>query len=635
MYGINGFVIKRDKSKNPVEMLHTMNERIFHRGADSEGTFTKELESSIVGMGMRRLTIIDLSSASQIIFNDDKSKVIVYNGEIYNSRDIRKELEQQHHLCFSTQSDGEVLLKGYSVWGEKILSKLNGVFILSIYDDNKKEIFIARDRLGEKPLYYTFEDDAFVWASELKSISTLLPKKGEISQEALNIYFSLSYIPAPYTIYKDVKKLSAGHYMRVNVETLHSSIVRYWDIPVGTNPNPIKTYAQAKQKLRELLFDAIEKRITDVPFGTFLSGGVDSGIVSAIAAKISGQSIKTFSVGFKNKRYDESERAMIVAKHINSEHHEFILDYDEILGDVDSIILNYDEPYADASCIPTYFISKQASEKVKMVLSGDGGDEVFGGYNKYLFIRYRKMFNRYLPAFVRKLLISEFFSQQFLGKGDTRSFSAKFKKLLTSIDSDVINSHLNIISLGFKNRELSQLLSKQPLSSNELLLDNIDMNVLSKLTDDLKLVRYLDKETSLEGDMLVKTDRACILASLICRSPLLDYRLMEFSYTIPDEYLLYKSNKKRILKDTFADLLPDNYFNAPKLGFEIPVGEWFRTSLKTDLYETLSAKNMECCNFLNVQYIGQLVDEHITGKFDHATKLWIVYCFQKWYDKYM
>jgi asparagine synthase (glutamine-hydrolysing) len=470
----------------------------------------------------------------------------------------------------------------------------------------------------------------------LKSITALRPKKREISREALNIYFSLSYIPAPYTIYKDVKKLPAGHYMRINAETLHSNIVRYWDISVSTTAHPVKTYTQAKQELRELLFDAVEKRmISDVPFGTFLSGGVDSGIVSAIAAKVSKLPVNTFSVGYKNKRYDESERARIVAKHIHSVHHEYILDYEEVLGHVDRIILNYDEPYADSSCIPTWFISKQASEKIKMVLSGDGGDEVFGGYNKYLSIRYRKMFNAYIPVFVRKWLTSESFSKQFLSKGDTRSFSAKLRKLLTAVDADTINSHLNIISLGFTKSELSQLLSEQPLSSNELLLDDIDKTVLSKLTDDLKLVRYLDKEISLEGDMLVKTDRACMLASIECRSPLLDYRLMEFSYTIPDEYLLQKSNKKRILKDTFADLLPEDFFNAPKSGFEIPIGEWFRTSLRANLQETLSVQNLHKHNLFNTDFVQKLITEHLSGKADYATKLWGLYCFQKWYVKNM
>jgi len=557
---------------------------------------------------------------------------VVFNGKIYNFQEIKKELEKEHQIQFSSQSDTEILFKSYQVWGEKILTKFDGTFALSIYDDTKNELFIARDRLGEKAVYYSFDENAFAWGSKLKTITELLPKKREISREALNIYLSLSYIPAPYTIYKEVKKLPAGHFMRVNVETLQSNIIRYWDVPVNTISG--KTYAQAKQELREQLFNSVEKRMTaDAPFGAFLSGGVDSSIISAIAAKISKQSIKTFSVGYENKRYDESERARMVANHIGSEHHEYTLKSDEVLNDIDRVILNYDEPYADASAIPTYFISKKASEKVRMVLSGDGGDEVFGGYNKYLSIRYRKMFNRYFPGFIRNWLISESFSKQFLGKGDTRSFSAKLKKMLKAVDPDVVNSHLNIISLGFNRTELSQLLNEPPLPTNELLLKNIDKNKLSQLTDELKLVRYLDKEVSLEGDMLVKIDRTCSLASVDCRAPLLDYRLMEFSYILPDEYLLQKTNKKRILKDTFADLLPKDFFNAPKLGFEMPIGEWFRTGLRSKLQETLSVQNLNEHNLFNVAFVQQMIADHLDGKADYTSKLWVLFCFQKWYNK--
>ncbi len=556
---------------------------------------------------------------------------IVFNGKIYNFQEIKKELEQEHGIQFSSQSDTEILLKSYLAWGEKMPAKLNGTFAFSIYDETKNELFIARDRLGEKAVYYTFDDNSFVWGPELKTITGLLPEKRKISREALNIYFSLSYIPAPYTIYENVKKLQAGHFMRVNVETLQSSITRYWDI--STNVISGKTYTQAKQELRELLFNSVEQRMTDdIPFGAFLSGGVDSSIIAAIAAKISKKPVKTFSVGYENKRYDESERARIVAGHIGSEHHEYILSPEEVLSDIDRVILNYDEPYADASAIPTYFISKKAAEKAGMVLSGDGGDEVFGGYNKYLSIHYRKKFNRYLPAFVRNWLISESFSKRFLSKGDTRSFSAKLKKLLKAVDPDVVNSHLNIISLGFNQAELAQLLNEPILPVNELLLKNIDKNTLSQLTDELKLVRYLDKEVSLEGDMVVKTGRACSLARIDCRAPLLDYRLMEFSYTLPDEYLLQKTNKKRILKDTFADLLPKDFFNAPKLGFEMPAGEWFRTGLRSNLQETLSAENLNRHNLFNVDFVQQMITGHLDGKADYTSKLWVLFCFQKWYN---
>jgi asparagine synthase (glutamine-hydrolysing) len=613
-----------------------MNGRIYHRGPDDGGIFIKENGSSVIGMGMRRLSIIDVSGGAQPMLTEDKSLAIVFNGEIFNFHEIKRLLEQEHGVNFSTQSDTEVILRGYSVWGTGILPKLNGMFAFAIYDEKKKEIFIARDRLGEKPLYYSFDESSFFWASELKSIAAACPEKKQIAEQALSVYFSLSYIPAPYTIYKNVFKLQAGHYMCVNVETLSSSTVRYWDVPAAGNVQPVKSYHQAKHEIRELLFDATERRmIADVPLGTFLSGGVDSSIVSAIMSKISNQPIKTFSIGYANKRYDESERARIVARHIGSEHHEFVLDYDEIMGDIDRIVLNYDEPYADASCIPTYFVSKCASSEVTVALTGDGGDEVFGGYNKYLSIRYRQLFNRCLPALARRWVTSEAFRKKFLDKGDTRSFSAKLRKLLLAVNANPVEAHLNIISLGFSQNELDRLLTIAISSPHGLLLGSIDQDKLVSLPEGLKMARYLDKEISLEGDMLVKVDRASMLCSLECRSPYLDHRLMEYSYSIPDEYLLRKSNKKRILKDAFADMLPKNFFNAPKSGFEIPIGTWFRSSLKSDLCKTLSTDNLNRHGYLNVGMVQKLVEAHISGSADYAVKLWVIYCFQKWYNNYL
>ncbi|GHT23264.1 asparagine synthetase B [Bacteroidia bacterium] len=633
MCGINGYVAKQGHRIANENTLRSMNERIYHRGPDSEGVFVKDLGLSVVGMGMRRLSIIDIGGGAQPMFSDDKSLAIVFNGEIFNFHEIKHQLEQEHHIKFSTQSDTEVVLKGYGVWGIELLQKLNGMFAFSIFDEKKNEIFIARDRLGEKPLYYSLDESSFVWSSELKSIVAVCPEKKKISQNAFNLYFSLSYIPAPYSIYDNVFKLPAGHYLRLNINTFNLSISRYWDVPTDKESS-VKSYNQAKKELRNLLFDATEKRmIADVPLGTFLSGGVDSSIVSAIMAKISKQPIQTFSIGYRNKRYDESERARMVARHIGSEHHEYILNYDEILGDVDRIILNYDEPYADSSCLPTYFVSKCASTEVKVALTGDGGDEVFGGYNKYLSIRYRQLFNRYLPPFIQQWITSDSFREKYLVKGDTRSFASKLRKLLSAVEKNPVNAHLNIISLGFNQNEIAALFHNAPISTYDLLLANIDKNTLDSLHDELKLVRYLDKEISLEGDMLVKVDRASMLCSLECRSPYLDHRLMEFSYTVPDNFLLNGSNKKRILKDTFADMLPANFFNAPKSGFEIPIGEWFRTVLSNDLKKTLCADNLDKHNLLNVHFVQNLIQEHLSQKADHATKLWVLYCFQKWFHK--
>jgi asparagine synthase (glutamine-hydrolysing) len=633
MCGINGFITQRKDDFDAREMLNKMNDKIVHRGPDDKGVFVKETATSVIAMGMRRLSIIDIDGGAQPMFSEDRTVAIVFNGEIYNFHEIRKRLETQCAVQFATQSDTEVVLKSYLVWGENCLSQLNGMFSFSIYDERKNELFIARDRFGEKPLYYSCDRDTFVWASELKSLVELQPEKKIISREALNIYFSLTYIPAPYTIYHNVWKLKAGHYIRYNIATKSCSTTCYWDISTDKEKTT-DTYSQSKYKLRQLLFDATEKRmISDVPIGSFLSGGVDSSIVSAIMAQLSSRPIQTFSIGYENKRYDESSRARAVAKHIGSEHHEFILRYDDLFDDLENVILNYDEPFADASCLPTYFVSKCAASHIKVALTGDGGDEVFGGYNKYLAIRYRKLLNRYTPMFFRQWILSESFCKQFLVKGDTRSLAAKMRKFLLAVDANPVQAHLNIISLGFTPQEKELLLRATPLCTNNLLLANIHTQALEFFSDELKLVRYLDKEISLEGDMLAKVDRASMFCSLECRTPYLDHRLMDFSYTLPDEYLLQGSNKKRILKDAFADLLPHNFFNAPKLGFEIPVGEWLRTVLRTDVCETLSAKNILTTGYLNVSYIQQLITEHLSRKQDHASKLWVVYCFQKWYER--
>lgn len=633
MCGINGYITRQRRKSSHEEMLHLMNGCIYHRGPDDGGIFIKESPPSVIGMGMRRLSIIDLGGGAQPMFTEDKSLAIVFNGEIFNFHEIRRRLEQEHGVKFSTQSDTEVILRGYSVWGTGVLPKLNGMFAFAIYDEQKKEIFIARDRLGEKPLYYSLDETSFFWASELKSIVAVRPEKKQIAEQALSLYFSLSYIPAPYTIYQSVSKLQAGHYLRVNTETLSLSTVRYWDVPTAGSPQPAKSYSQARHEIRELLFDATARRmIADVPLGTFLSGGVDSSIVSAIMSKISSQPIKTFSVGYANRRYDESERARMVARHIGSEHHEFILSYDEIMGDIDRIVLNYDEPYADASCIPTYFVSKCASSEVKVALTGDGGDEVFGGYNKYLAIRYRQLLNRYLPAPARRWITSEAFRKKLLAKGDTRSLAAKLRKLLPAVDANPVEAHLNIISLGFTQNELDRLLTIAASSPHGLLLGNIDQGKLASLPEALKVARYLDKEISLEGDMLAKVDRASMLCSLECRSPYLDHRLMEYSYAIPDEYLLRRSNKKRILKDAFADMLPKNFFSAPKSGFEVPIGAWFRGSLKDDLRKTLSTDNLRRHSCLNADEVHRLMNAHVDGSADHTVALWVIYCFQKWHN---
>jgi asparagine synthase (glutamine-hydrolysing) len=628
MCGING-IIDTDGDNHLVEKIHQMNNCIIHRGPDDDGVY---MHNNQIALGMRRLSIIDLAHGKQPIYNHDRSIVITFNGEIYNYKDIKKELIAKGN-SFNTESDTEVVLKLYELYGEKSLDYLNGMFAFAIHDVKKGIIFIARDRFGEKPLYYTQIGNTFIWASELKSIVNIKPQAKQISIEALNIFFSLSYIPAPLSIYKDVYKLKAGHYTIINTSDLTYSIKKYWDVN-QTIPSAEIPYGEAKAKIRELVFESVEKRmIADVPLGVFLSGGVDSSIVAAVMSKISGQKIKTFSVGYHEKKYDESERASLVANHIQSDHHEFILNFDELLPEIDKVILNYDEPFADSSALPTYYISKKTKSEVVVALTGDGGDEVFAGYNKYLLNSYGAKYRKYVPGFIHNTIIKPFVFSRLFKTNNTKSLKHKIKKLFAAFDDDILSSHLNIISLGFNKVELKRLMEPDYFTEIKPILSNYIELKPQTITDVIKEVRYIDKQTSLEGDMLVKVDRASMLCSLECRSPFLDHRIFEYTYSLPDSYLLKGSTKKRILKDSFEDLLPDNFFNYPKAGFEIPISYWFRNELKNDLIDTLSEENINKHGYLNHSVITELIQKHLNGH-NYSYQLWVLFCFQKWYNKH-
>ena len=424
--------------------------------------------------------------------------------------------------------------------------------------------------------------------------------------------------------------------MIIDTETLDISIQKYWDIKPADPAERIEAPAQAVKQVQELLYDSVEKRmIADVPIGVFLSGGVDSTIIASVMSKISSKKIKTFTVGYTNKRYDESGRASVIAKQVNSEHYECLLDYDEVIGDINKIILNFDEPYADPSCLPTYFISHKTAAFVKVALTGDGGDEVFGGYNKYLLHTYGKIYQKFVPDFVSKLMIEPALNLLASKNTDTKSIITRTKKMFYSLGGDSISNHLNVIQLGFKSDALALLWKGGKIININNYLRRILLAMPENFESNLKAARYIDTKISLEGDLLVKVDRASMLTSLECRAPFLDHRLMELSYNINDNFLIKGTNKKKILKEAFAHLLPEGFFKAPKSGFEIPIGEWFRNELKEELLQTLSEKNLSAHSFFNQTYVNILIDEHLSTRIDHSWKLWTLFCFQKWYnDKY-
>lgn len=622
MCGIYGFLSK----KYTQAQLETATNSLEKRGPDSLGYYFE----SPLGLGHRRLSIIDLSSGGQPMFSEDKNIVIVFNGEIYNFQSIKKELAILG-CNFLTSSDTEVIIKAYQAWGmQGCLDKLEGMFAFALWDEKLQKLFVVRDRYGEKPLYYTSNKEGFFFASELKALKEHYSKE-KLSKTALNLFFSLSYIPAPHTIYKDVFKLQPGNYLEIENNGEYK-IKKFYDLKsvVQKNHNNlIKDYEQAKKELRQLLFASVEERmISDVPLGSFLSGGIDSSIVSAIMAKLSDQPIKTFSIGFKEKEYDESERAALVANHIGSEHTLHILGHEDLLAVVDETLAYFDEPFGDSSAIPSMMVAKKAREKVTVVLTGDCADELFGGYDKYLGKHYAEKYASY-PSFVRTIF--EKGVQWIPHNNYTNHTLRKVKKVIKAASLTPENRYLSLSSLGFQKTEKNDLL-------NDTFQEDVSIEILKQfnslgISDELTQTFYSDIHLVLEGDMLAKVDRACMINSLEARVPFLDSKIVDFSFKLPHEFKIQGTNKKRILKETFSDLLPEETMNFSKKGFGIPIRLWFQNELKTELLDLLNKELLQLQNIFNLEYIQKLIDEHMSNQENHASKLWQLYVFQKWYNK--
>lgn len=622
MCGIYGFISKNTTEQSLVQATDTLN----LRGPDSGGYYFK----SPLGLGHRRLSIIDLSTGNQPMFSEDKNLILVFNGEIYNFLALKKELQSLSYT-FNTSSDTEVILKAYQEWGLKgCLNRLEGMFAFSLWDENIKKLFVVRDRFGEKPLYYTKNQNGFFFASELKALKEHYSKQ-QLSKKALNLFFSLTYIPAPYTIYEEVFKLEAGSYLEVNEEG-QFEVFKFYDLKKIVKNNQyelITDYEVAKKQLRDLLFTSVEERmVSDVPLGSFLSGGIDSSIVSAIMAKISPEPIKTFSIGFKEKEYDESERAALVANHIGSEHTLHILGHEDLLAVVDETLAYFDEPFGDSSAIPSMMVAKKAREKVTVVLTGDCADELFGGYDKYLGKHYAEKYASY-PSFVRTIF--EKGVQWIPHNNYTNHTLRKVKKVIKAASLTPENRYLSLSSLGFQKTEKNDLL-------NDTFQEDVSIEILKQfnslgISDELTQTFYSDIHLVLEGDMLAKVDRACMINSLEARVPFLDSKIVDFSFKLPHEFKIQGTNKKRILKETFSDLLPEETMNFSKKGFGIPIRLWFQNELKTELLDLLNKELLQLQNIFNLEYIQKLIDEHMSNQENHASKLWQLYVFQKWYNK--
>jgi asparagine synthase (glutamine-hydrolysing) len=626
MCGINGFIKKSDPGNTELKaQINTMNDLIFHRGPDDDGVFCKTTGNYALAMGMRRLSIIDLSTGKQPISNDSGTITIVFNGEIYNYQVLRNEL-QSKRVTFKTKSDTEVILKLYELEGESSFKKLDGMFAFSIHDNEKGKVFIARDFFGEKPLYYSKSDNQFIWASELKSLVPYLEEKPKISATGVNLFFRLTYIPPPFTIYENVHKLEANHYIEYDLGT-HTYSTHQIE-PDKLSQKSSIDFNTAKNTTKELVRESVGSRsISDVPLGTFLSGGVDSSIISLCLAQCKEEKINTFSIGFEKKSFDETDKSRVVSKLINSNHNEFIIGENDLKDSIHEIIINFDEPFSDTAALPTHLVSKKTRERVTVALTGDGGDEMFGGYNKYYIGKLNRRYTRLVPKGIHSAFMG-IGSKLLKSNNDQRGLKFKINKLLNSIDYNG-QFYWDIISLANTSEQAKKLLLNEIHDSNifKSYMDRHNIQNPRSVHD----FRYVDKFLSLDGGMLAKVDRTSMQNSLECRAPFLNKEIWHFANSLPEEYLMKGWSKKHILKEAFKDEFPENFLERGKQGFGSPVGDWLRSNLKKELLSYIEPDFLARQSLFNIDYVNTLVNDHITGKKDSTYSVWAYYCFQKWY----
>lgn len=566
------------------------------RGPDYMGIF----QENGLSYGHLRLSILDLDERSnQPMSLDDY--IIVFNGEIYNFQEIKDELISLGHT-FNTTGDTEVLLKGYKEWGQAVVPKLNGMFAFAIHDKINNILFCSRDRLGVKPFYYYWKDGMFEICSQLKPIS----ENKTINNEAVSIYLDCTYIPSPYSIYNDVYKLPPGNNLIIDLDNKTHKVEEYWNLKPVIASN--LSYEEAVDKVHDLFEDAVRIRLqSDVPFGSFLSGGIDSALVTSLASKISKDKIKTFSIGFEDPKFDESKIAATYAGILGTEHKETICKAKDILEMLPTLLEVYDEPFADSSALPSLLLNKITKQDVTVALSGDGGDESFLGYNHFDLVK-KFSYLLYIPYFVRSII--SMLIPKFIFKNRTEPLTRILKIKNNHEFIEGIFTGYNSITL---DRSLNWLSNYKHLSLNNY-----------QKTADLNIKLWL------ENDSNVKVDRASMAFSVEVRSPFLDYRIIELARTLPISYRYYPGKKKRILRDVLKKYIPEEVFDQPKSGFSVPLGEWIREDLRQQMMETLSDENLKMVHNLNISKFKKMLNDHMDGNADYKSYIWRVYVLINW-----
>jgi asparagine synthase (glutamine-hydrolysing) len=596
-----------------------MCEVIRHRGPDDEGVWLDEG----VALGMRRLSIIDLSTGHQPIHNEDRSVWIVFNGEIYNFQELRRELEAAGHR-FYTSTDTETIVHAYEQWGTAAIGRLRGMFGLAIWDAQSKTLLLGRDRIGIKPLYYADVNGRLYFGSEMKSLLQAPDLPRELDPDALDHYLSFLYTPRDGSIFKSVRKLPPGHLLTWRDGRL--AVEQYWQI--SAQETFAGSEADAVHDLGAVLTDAVRSHLmSDVPLGAFLSGGIDSSLVVGLMSQTSGARVKTFSIGFDEPAFDELEHARRVAQHFGTDHHEFVVKPDAV-GILDLLVSHFDEPFADSSAIPTWYVSEMARRHVTVVLSGDGGDELFGGYDRYVPHPRIVAFDRYSPRALRHVAAVA---------AARLPHGARGRNFLRHVGRDEQGRYLDSIRFfgADEKPELLTLDVQRQLNGPEpetLLARHFER--FWQLPWPSQMMRF-DAETYLPEDVLTKVDRMSMAHSIESRVPLLDNEVIAFASTLPAALKIKNGRRKHLLKQVAATLLPREILERRKQGFGVPLGTWFRGNLRELFADTLLSPSSLQRGYFEPAFVRRIVDEHLAGKRDHTLRLWQLVVFEKWHERYL
>ncbi len=627
MCGITGFYQNRKLADKSV--LKKMNDRITHRGPDDEGFFF----NGKAGLAARRLSIIDLKTGHQPLSSYSGKCHITYNGEVYNFAELRKDLISMGYK-FRTQTDTEVIVNLYEEFGTDFVTRLRGMFAIGIYDSRKERLILARDHTGIKPLYYTFlpGKECLVFGSEIKAILEYPDIKREVSRDALDFFLTLEYIPAPFSIFRGIKKLRPGHVLVYENNRIKTS--KYWEVKKRDIP---KTISEQKEVFHSLLEESVKMRmISDVPLGAFLSGGIDSSSIVSVMSKLSKDPIKTFSIGFEEKSYSELQYSEVISKKFGTDHYT-----KNLSPDIEKLVLFLsdflDEPLGDFSNFPTYLVSKTAREKVTVVLSGDGGDEIFGGYEHYIAQKIAGLIDKFPLRMMHKALsrMTWLFPPSELKKG----FVNRIKRFSEGLENDYRNRHFRWM-IFLSDLQKSNLYSDRMLKEeyNSELFSRDPISEYFNLSENFKGINrdlYLDLKTYLVDNILVKVDRMSMATSLEARVPLLDHKMVEFAFSLPPGLKLKGKTTKYFFKEAMRGILPDSIIDRRKEGFSIPIKNWLKKDLKDLMLEYLSEKRVKEGDFFNYKYVEKMINEHLNNRQNHAHRLWSLILFNIWREKFL